>query len=67
MSAGSFGPAITLDRINLAKSSVASIQTKGGHKSVTARAANGVGDNQRMQMIADAVARGEVTDAQVNA
>lgn len=67
MSAGSFGPSITSDRIGLAKSSVATVASKGGQKTVTMRAANAVGDNQKLQMIAEAVARGEVTDAQVNA
>lgn len=67
MSAGNFGPNITTDRKGAAQSSVATVATKGGGKTVTMRTANGVGDNQKLQMIADAVARGEVTDAQVNA
>jgi len=67
MSAGSFGPSITVDRIALAKTSVATVKNTGGHKIVTMRTANAVGDNQKLQMIADAVGRGEVTDANVNA
>lgn len=67
MSVGSFGPAITANRISLAKTSIATVSNKGGGKVVTMRTANGVGDNQKLQMIADAVGRGEVTDAQVNA
>lgn len=62
-----FGPSITTDRVALAKGSNATIQGKGGGKVVTMRAANHVGDNQKLQMIAEAVGRGEVTDAQVNA
>jgi hypothetical protein len=67
MSAGTFGPAITTDRIALAKTSIATVKNSGAAKVVTMRTANGVGDNQRLQMIADAVGRGEVTDSQVNA
>lgn len=58
---------ISQSRTQLATSSLAKVDTKGGTKSVSMRTANGVGDNQKLQMIADAVAHGEVTDAQVNA
>lgn len=67
MSAGSFGPSISTDRIALAKTSIATVSSKGGNRVVTMRSANGVGDNQKLQMIAEAVGRGEVTDSQVNA
>lgn len=67
MSAGTFGPSITVDRIALAKTSVATVKNSGAAKTVTMRAANAVGDNQKLQMIAEAVGRGEVSDSQVNA
>lgn len=67
MSAGTFGPPITLNRIQLAKTSVANTSKKGGQVVVTMRGANGVGDNQKLQMIAEALGRGEVMASDIDA
>ena len=67
MSAGTFGPTLT-HGTGLAQTSIAQTKSLGGSTVVTLRSgANGVGDNQRLQAIAQALGRGDVTAAQVNA
>lgn len=58
---------ITTSRIQLAKSSIATVNTHGGQNVISMRTANGVGDNQKLQEIADALSRGEVTIADIKA
>lgn len=62
-----FGPVIP-NGTGLATSSLATATKTGGHVVVSLRSGpNGVGDNQRLQAIAQALGRGDVTTAQVNA
>lgn len=62
-----FGPSIP-HGTTLAKTSVASVSKKGTQPVVTLRTgANGVSDNQRLQAIAQALGRGDVTEADINA
>lgn len=66
MSAGTFGPSIT-HGTGLAATSVASTETRGGQTIIKLRSgANGVGDNQRLQAIADVFAKGTVTATTIN-